>query len=191
MCVLGEAPAPATLLSHMFLHGGWMHLLGNLWFLCVFGDNVEDSMGHLRFLVFYLLCGLAAAAAQIAAAPTSNIPMVGASGAIGGVMGAYVILYPRVWVHLLVWLGFYVTRVAVPAYCMLGYWLLLQLIGGALSRGDGGGVAFWAHVGGFAAGSLLIFLFRKRALVERHPQHGWRRPTAARRQWDRGSRAWS
>ena len=189
-CTVTGDPHPLTLLSHMFLHGSWMHLLGNLWFLYVFGDNVEDAMGHGRFLVFYVACGLAAAAAQIVSAPASPTPMVGASGAIGGVMGAYVVLYPRVWVHLLVWLGFYVTRIAVPAYFMLGYWLVLQLIGGAFDRSEGGGIAFWAHVGGFAAGSALIFVFRRPELVSRHPQHGWR-PSGPRRHWDRRRHSWS
>jgi len=163
-----------TIVTHMFLHGGWLHLLGNLWFLWIFGGNVEDSMGHLRFAAFYLLCGLAAAFTQIASNPGSGVPMIGASGAIGGVMGAYVVLYPRVRVHMLLWLGFYVTRVIVPAVFMLGYWFLLQLLGGAASAGrSGGGTAFWAHVGGFAAGAILIFPFRKRAFIDRHPFHGW------------------
>ena len=175
-CVITSEPAFYTVFTHMFLHGGWLHLLGNLWFLWIFGNNVEDSMGHLRFLVFYLLCGLAAAAAQVAADPDSGIPMVGASGAIGGVMGGYVMLYPRVHVHMLVVLGFYVTRVPVPAYFMLGYWFLLQLLGGSTSLGhDGGGVAFWAHVGGFSAGAAGVFFFRKRELLVRHPHYGWRR----------------
>ncbi len=189
-CVLSGQPAPITLLTHMFLHGGWLHLIGNMWFLYLFGGNVEDSMGHVRFGVFYLLSGLAAAGTQILASPASGLPMVGASGAIGGVMGAYVVLYPRVWVHMLLWLGFYVTRVAVPAYFMLGYWLVVQLVGGALSLGrGGGGVAFWAHVGGFAAGALGVLVFRKRALVARHPYHGWRsRPTPPR--WDRARGRW-
>jgi membrane associated rhomboid family serine protease len=169
VCTIGDTPSWYTLLSSMFLHGGWMHLIGNMWFLWLFGNNVEDSMGRGRFIVFYLLCGLAAAGAQIAVDPGSPIPMVGASGAIGGVMGAYVILYPRVPVHMLVIFGFFVTTVAVPAYLMLGYWLLLQLLGGLPSLGQrGGGVAFWAHVGGFAAGVLLIYLFRDPELVEKH-----------------------
>ena len=175
-CVLGNNPAPHTLLSSMFLHGGWAHLLGNMWFLWIFGDNVEDSMGHGRFLVFYLACGLAAAALQVFVEPSSRLPMVGASGAIGGVMGAYVLLYPRVRVQLLLILGFYVTTVHVPAFFMLGYWFLLQLLGGAVSIGaSGGGVAFWAHVGGFATGMLLIPAFRKEEYVRRHPHYGWRR----------------
>jgi membrane associated rhomboid family serine protease len=159
----------------MFMHGGWMHLVGNMWFLWLFGNNVEDAMGHARFVVFYLLCGIAAAALQVAFAADSAIPMVGASGAIGGVMGAYVLMYPRVNVHLLVILGFYVNTIAVPAYFMLGYWFLLQLVSGAMDAGgQGGGVAFWAHVGGFVAGALLSFAFRDREMLARHPYYGWR-----------------
>ncbi len=168
-CRLEDSPQWLTLVTSMFMHGGWLHLIGNMWFLWVFGNNVEDSMGRLRFIVFYLLCGFAAAAAQIAVEPSSPIPMVGASGAIGGVMGAYVVLYPRVGVTLLVFLGFFVTTVQVPAYLMLGYWFLLQLISGLPQVGKiGGGVAFWAHVGGFVAGAVLILLFRNREIVERH-----------------------
>jgi len=173
-CVVDPSADWLTLLTHMFLHGGWLHLIGNMWFLWIFGNNVEDSMGHARFAVFYLLCGLAAAGLQMTFSPRSAIPMVGASGAIGGVMGAYVVLYPRVRVHLLIFLGFYVTTVAVPAVFMLLYWLALQLFGGFTTIGrEEGGVAFWAHVGGFAAGALLVLLFRDRALVDRHPHHGW------------------
>jgi len=180
-CVVDPDPAWGTVLTHMFLHGGWMHLIGNMWFLWIFGNNVEDSMGHARFAVFYLACGFAAAACQVAASPTSAVPMVGASGAIGGVMGAYVMLYPRVRVHMLVVLGFFIDRVAVPAYFMLGYWFLLQLIGGAAAgAGEGGGVAFWAHVGGFAAGALLIWAFKNPRLVAEHPYHGWSAPSARR-----------
>jgi membrane associated rhomboid family serine protease len=174
VCVVDPSADWATVVTHMFLHGGWLHLIGNMWFLWIFGNNVEDSMGHGRFALFYLLCGLAAAGLQMSFSPTSAIPMVGASGAIGGVMGAYVMLYPRVRVHLLLVLGFYVTTVAVPAAFMLLYWLGLQLLGGFTSLGrDGGGVAFWAHVGGFVAGMALVFVFRDRALVDRHPHHGW------------------
>ena len=169
-CVIAAHPNWLTPLTSMFLHGGWFHLIGNMWFLWIFGNNVEDSMGHVRFAVFYVVCGLAAAAAQVLSNPHSPMPMVGASGAIGGVMGAYIVLYPRVRVHLLMVLGFYITTVAVPAYFMLGYWFLLQLIGGTVNlASEGGGVAFWAHVGGFAAGALLIFLFRDPSLVARHP----------------------
>jgi rhomboid family protein len=170
-CVVGE-PGWYTLLTSMFMHGGWFHILGNLWFLSVFGDNVEDAMGSFRFAVFYLCCGMAAGLAHIAASPHSALPMVGASGAIGGVMGAYAALYPRAPVHMLVTLGFFFTRIVVPAYLMLGYWFLLQLLGGVPAlQGEGGGVAFWAHVGGFAAGIALLPLFRVPARVEAHRRH--------------------
>jgi membrane associated rhomboid family serine protease len=173
-CQLGSDPAWYTPVTSMFLHGGWFHLIGNMWFLWIFGNNVEDSMGHVRFAVFYLLCGLAAAGLQVAIDPDSAIPMVGASGAIGGVMGAYVMLYPKVRVYMLVFLGFFVTTFTVPAMFMLGYWFLIQLVSGFTSLGNqGGGVAFWAHIGGFVAGGLLILLFRDAELVRRHPYHGW------------------
>lgn len=174
-CVVGDSASWTTVFTHMFLHGSWMHIIGNMWFLWIFGNNVEDSMGHARFVAFYLLCGLAAAGLQIAASPASGLPMVGASGAIGGVMGAYVLLYPRVNVHMLFWFGFYVTTFAIPAIWMLGYWFLVQLIGGLATAGaEGGGVAFWAHVGGFVAGALLVLVFRNPELLARHPYHGWR-----------------
>jgi membrane associated rhomboid family serine protease len=166
-CVLGVEGHWYTPLSSMFLHGGWFHLIGNMWFLWLFGNNVEDSMGRLRYLAFYLLCGLAAAAAQTLMSPSSVVPMVGASGAISGVMGAYVFLYPRVRVHMLVVLFVFITRIAVPAYLMIGYWFLLQLLGGAAAQGEGG-VAFWAHVGGFVAGLLLIHAFKDPELVRKH-----------------------
>ena len=167
MCVIGEERTWFAPLTSMFLHGGWFHLIGNMWFLWVFGNNVEDSMGHVRFLAFYILCGVAAAATQTFMNPSSPIPMVGASGAISGVMGAYIVLYPRVRVHMLLFLGIFITRIVVPAYLMLGYWFLLQIIGGGLSSEEGG-VAFWAHAGGFLAGALLIHLFRDPELVEKH-----------------------
>jgi len=156
-CVLDGNTSKTTLVTHMFLHGGWFHLIGNLWFLWVFGDNVEDAMGPARFAIFYLLCGLAAAGAQIATDPSSAIPMVGASGAIGGVMGAYARLYPRARVIVLIFLGIFWTTVSLPAIAMLGYWFFIQLAGGLPTlQGAGGGVAFWAHVGGFLAGFLLV-----------------------------------
>jgi membrane associated rhomboid family serine protease len=166
-CVLGVERHWYTPLTSMFLHGGWFHLIGNMWFLWLFGNNVEDSMGRGRYLGFYLLCGVAAAAAQTFVSPASIVPMVGASGAISGVMGAYVVLYPRVRVHMLVILFVFITRIAVPAYLMLGYWFLLQLFGGSMAQGEGG-VAFWAHVGGFVAGALLISMFKDRDLVRKH-----------------------
>jgi membrane associated rhomboid family serine protease len=168
-CELGGDRSLITPLSSMFLHGGWFHLIGNMWFLWLFGNNVEDSMGHVRYLVFYLLSGLAAATAQTLVNPSSAIPMVGASGAISGVMGAYIVLYPRVRVHMLVVLGFFITRIAVPAFLMLGYWFLIQILGGLPALGDeGGGVAFWAHAGGFLAGAALILLFKDDSLVAQH-----------------------
>jgi membrane associated rhomboid family serine protease len=167
-CVVGKG-GWHTVITSMFMHGGWFHILGNLWFLSLFGDNVEDAMGPVRFTVFYLLCGIAAALAHIASSPDSAVPVVGASGAIGGVMGAYAVLYPRAPVHMLVTLGFYFTRIVVPAYLMLGYWFLLQILGGLPSlHGAGSGVAFWAHVGGFAAGIALLPVFRDPARVEAH-----------------------
>jgi membrane associated rhomboid family serine protease len=183
VCVLVGEGERYTPLTSMFLHGGWLHLIGNLWFLWIFGNNVEDSMGHVRFVVFYLLCGIAAAALQIVSDPSSTIPMVGASGAISGVMGAYVVLYPRVGVHLLVPIFVFITTVRVPAFMMLGYWLLLQLFGGLFLAGPGGGVAFWAHVGGFVAGMALIFVFKNETYLERHPYYGWgaRRSASPRR----------
>ena len=159
VCVLGDTTTWYTTITSMFMHGGWMHILGNMWFLWIFGGNVEDAMGSTRFILFYLLCGLAAAALQVAADPSSTIPMVGASGAIGGVMGAYILLYPRVHVHMLIILVIYVTTIDVPAWWMLGYWLLVQILSGVANYGSGGGgVAFWAHVGGFVAGGALIWL---------------------------------
>jgi membrane associated rhomboid family serine protease len=166
-CVLGAERSWYTPLTSMFLHGGWLHLIGNMWFLWLFGNNVEDSLGHGRYLAFYLLSGVAAAAVQTYMNPASVIPMVGASGAISGIMGAYVVLYPRVRVHMLVVLVIFVTRIVVPAYLMLGYWFLLQLLGGSAASGEGG-VAFWAHTGGFLAGALLISLFKDPDLVAKH-----------------------
>lgn len=136
VCVMGDEQTWFTPVTSMFLHGGWFHLIGNTWFLWVFGNNVEDSMGHLRFLFFYVLCGLFAAAAQTFMSPASAIPMVGASGAISGVMGAYIVLYPRVRIHMLVILVIFITRIVVPAYLMLAYWFLLQLLGGGLTSGS-------------------------------------------------------
>ena len=158
----------------MFLHGGWMHLIGNMWFLWLFGNNVEDSMGHLRFIAFYLLTGLAAALGQVIVSPDSIVPMVGASGAISGVMGAYLVLYPRVKVYTLVPIFIFFTSIALPAWAMLGYWFVLQLLSGFFSPGDMGGVAFWAHIGGFIAGVVLIKLFARADYIAAHRAHHWR-----------------
>jgi membrane associated rhomboid family serine protease len=193
-CRLEGDTSAMTLVTHMFLHGGWFHIIGNLWFLWVFGDNVEDAMGPVRFVVFYLLCGLVAASVQIMTDPAAAVPMVGASGAIGGVMGGYARLYPKAQVRTLIFLGFYVTTVTVPAVGMLGYWFLyvttvtvpavgmlgywffLQLVGGLPAlQGTGGGVAFWAHIGGFLAGLVLVGLMhRPDYLAEHRPNSGER-----------------
>ncbi len=174
-CELGGISNWPTIFTSMFMHGGWFHIIGNMWFLWIFGNNVEDAMGPMRFVIFYLLCGVAAAALQVAANVESVVPMVGASGAIGGIMGAYVLLYPRVRVHLLIFLGFFVTTIAVPAVFMLGYWFLVQVLGGFSSFGARGGVAFWAHIGGFAAGAIFVMLFRKPEMLRRHPYYGWKK----------------
>ena len=155
-CVLTASAYGSSVLTSMFMHGGWFHLIGNMWFLAIFGDNVEDALGPWRFILFYLLCGIAAAALQVLTDPGSIVPMVGASGAISGVMGAYAFLYPRAPVHVLVFFGFYITRIVVPAFLMLGYWFLVQLLGAIPAlAGATGGVAFWAHAGGFVAGVVL------------------------------------
>ena len=156
----------STIFTSMFLHGGWMHLIGNMWFLWVFGNNIEDSMGHARFLVFYLICGALAAAAHLASAPGSPIPTVGASGAISGIMGAYLILYPRVRVFTLFFFVIFIRVIPVPAWVMLLWWFGLQVLSGSVSAGSGGGVAFWAHVGGFVAGVVLIKLFARPILTQ-------------------------
>jgi membrane associated rhomboid family serine protease len=167
----GEAPCPlggltwATLVTSMFLHGSWMHLIGNLWFLWIFGNNVEDSMGHGRFLVFYLLTGIAAAGSHIAFDPGSALPMVGASGAISAIMGAYLVLYPKARVHTLFFFIIIIRVIPLPAWVFLLYWLLIQLASSALDVPGGGGVAFWAHIGGFIAGVVLVKIFQNRVLV--------------------------
>lgn len=176
VCLTDPGPAPLHLITSMFLHGSWMHILGNMWFFWIFGNNVEDVMGRLRFIAFYLVCGLAAAFAQVAVTPNSPVPMVGASGAISGVMGAYLILYPRVKVFALLPLGYIMTSVALPAWTMLLYWMALQVVSGVanLGRGTGGGgVAFWAHIGGFVAGLALIKLFARKDYVEAHREKHW------------------
>lgn len=155
-----------TVLTSMFMHGSWMHLIGNMWFLWVFGNNIEDSMGHLRYVVFYLLCGVLASVAHVLTNPGSGVPTVGASGAISGIMGAYLVLYPRVRVHTLVFFGIFVRVIPMTALAVLGIWFGLQLLSGTLDTGAGGGVAFWAHVGGFVAGVALIKLFEKPMLTD-------------------------
>lgn len=159
-----------TLFTSMFLHGGFMHLAGNMLFLFIFGDNIEDAMGHVSYLLFYLLCGLAAAISQVALEISSTIPIIGASGAISGVMGAYLVLFPHGKVRAIVIFGFIGQVVLVPSWVMIGLWFALQLFSGFASLGagaDAGGVAFWAHVGGFIAGAILVWLFRDKDAVAR------------------------
>lgn len=170
ICPIDGNPDWLTLISSAFMHGSWVHLISNMWFLWIFGNNVEDSMGATRFAAFYLLCGAAASAAQVFSDTTSIVPMVGASGAIGGVMGAYIVLYPKVHVHMFI----FFRTFAIPAVLMLGYWIITQSISAFLSIGvQGGGTAFWAHVGGFIAGMTLIFSFKNEQLLSRHPYRGW------------------
>jgi len=155
-------PAPATIVTSMFLHAGFLHIAGNMLFLWIFGNNVEDALGHLRFVVFYLVCGALAAAGHIVAHPDSRVPMIGASGAISGVLGAYFLLYPRARVVTLVFLGFLAQLVNVPAALFLGLWFLFQFLTGAADPGTGGGVAWMAHVSGFVAGIPLLLLLKRR-----------------------------
>jgi membrane associated rhomboid family serine protease len=148
----------------MFLHGGFLHVAGNMLFLWIFGNNIEDTVGHGRFIIFYLLCGLVAGLVQVVMTPHSTIPLVGASGAISGVMGAYMILFPRAKILTLIFLGFFIRVVRIPAYFFLFFWFLIQLISAFYvgSAVDRGGVAFFAHIGGFVAGLGLVKLFEKR-----------------------------
>ena len=166
--VLGDAqlppevarlPAALTLVSSMFLHGGFMHLLGNMLFLWVLGDNVEDALGHRRYVAFYLLAGVAAALAHGLSDPASRLPMIGASGAISGVIGAYLVLHPKARIKVLV--SFFI--VWLPAYVVLGFWIGYQVLSASMAAGGaGGGVAWWAHIGGFAAGGALIFAMKRK-----------------------------
>jgi membrane associated rhomboid family serine protease len=157
---LAIVPEWMTIFTSMFLHGGWMHLIGNMLYLWIFGDNVEDAMGHGRFLVFYLLSGVFAVLAQALPDPNSTIPMVGASGAISGVLGAYLLMYPHARVLVGIPFGFYLHTMRIPAGLVLIFWFVLQLISSAASSGQQGGVAFGAHIGGFIAGMLMIPLFK-------------------------------
>jgi membrane associated rhomboid family serine protease len=172
-CVVdNESINVLTPLLSMFLHGGWLHLLGNCLFFWVFGNNVEDSMGHVRFLVFYLLCGLAAAAAHVIVQPGSPVPTVGASGAISGVLGAYLVLYPKVRVRMLFFFIFFFRVISIPAWAVLLWWFGWQLISGLPQlmnvRPDvSSGVAVWAHIGGFVTGLILVKLFENPSLVAR------------------------
>jgi membrane associated rhomboid family serine protease len=175
VCLTDPGRQLSNVFTSMFLHGSWMHIIGNMWFLWVFGNNIEDSMGRASFVAFYLLCGIAAALVQVVLNPSSGIPMVGASGAISGIMGAYLFLYPRVRVWTMVPIGFFFTSIALPAWTMLLYWIAIQFLGGlfGIFAGAEGGVAFGAHVGGFVAGLVLIKLFARRDDVTAHRSQHW------------------
>ncbi len=153
-----SVPEPLTLITSQFLHGGFAHILGNMLFLWVFGNNIEDQLGHVKYTIFYLACGVLAALAQWVVSPQSAIPSLGASGAIAGVMGAYIIKFPKAPINTLVFLGFFITTLKIPAVFFLGFWFLQQAISGVASLGvqtDVGGVAYWAHAGGFVFGAIL------------------------------------
>ncbi|HYG85850.1 MAG TPA: rhomboid family intramembrane serine protease [Azospirillum sp.] len=174
-----ELPAPlrvvppwASVVTSMFMHGGLLHLVGNMLYLWIFGNNVEDSMGRGRFVLFYLLCGIAAALAQSLAHPSSEVPMLGASGAIGGVLGAYLVLHPRANVRVLMWIIIFVRMINVPALIVLGVWFAGQILSGVTTpTSNEGGIAFWAHVGGFVAGAVLIFVFKRKEVPVLEPAH--------------------
>lgn len=184
--VFGRAEAPselagippyATLLTSMFLHGGWLHLIGNMLYLWIFGNNIEDVMGHAKFVLFYITCGILAALSHALTDPSSTIPMVGASGAISGVLGAYLLLFPHARVLVFIPMGFASRTMYVPAGVVLGLWFVMQLLSGGMSLNtEGGGVAFFAHVGGFIAGMLLIGLFKRADVQFFAParRHIWR-----------------
>jgi len=165
----GLSASPLPFLTSMFMHGGWMHLIGNMWSLWLFGDNVEDKLGHWRFLGFYVLSGLAAGGSQYMVDSHSTMPVVGASGAIAGVMGAYMVLFPKARILTFVTLGFFWRLTTLPAWIFIGIWIGFQLLSGAVvlggSNGAAGGIAFWAHIGGFTAGILLLY-----ALGHRRPR---------------------
>ena len=165
ICVLDGQPDFYTLITHMFLHGGWLHIIGNMWYPWIFGDNIENALGRVRFVIFYLICGLAAAAAQIATDFNSAIPMIGASGAVSGVLGAYILLHPRSRIRVLI---FFFMIIEVPAVIVLGFYFALQVFNGLYGMDDG--IAYWAHIGGFVAGLALVKLMKKKeqTFVLRH-----------------------
>ncbi len=182
-------PVYLTVFTSMFLHGGFAHLIGNMWYLYIFGDNVEDSMGHARYLIFYLLGGVVAAWSQTLLDPASRIPMVGASGAISAVMGAYLVLYPGGLVRTVTFFGFIPIFFYLPALILIGLWFVFQFFAGLASLGvptaNTGGVAYWAHIGGFLAGLVLVWFFRNPERVERQ-----RRARALHRAFQRVQRGW-
>jgi len=170
----GGAPsilAASSVLTSMFLHGGFMHLAGNMLYLWIFGNNIEDVMGHLRFIFFYLICGVIAAYSHALTDPQSHVPMIGASGAISGVLGAYLLLFPHAKVLTLVPIGFFIQIIQIPAVLVLGLWFLIQFFSGILGFGQVGGIAWFAHIGGFLAGMVLVYPFKRKQ--RRRRQEGW------------------
>lgn len=163
---IGFLDVAKTFVTSMFLHGGWFHIMGNMWYLWIFGDNVEDRLGHGRFLAFYLACGIVAGLVHYGLNPSSNLPTIGASGAVAGVLGAYFLCFPRARVDILIFIFIFIQIITVPAAFVLLFWLILQLFNGALSLGAGtdisGGVAWWAHIGGFLCGVVLVRLLPRR-----------------------------
>jgi len=180
---LAIIPAEMTIFTSMFLHGGFFHLGGNMLYLWIFGNNIEDAMGRPRFVIFYFVCGIAAALGQTLQNPDSQIPMIGASGAISGVLGAYLLLYPHARVLVLIPLGFFSQLVRLPASWVLGFWFVMQLISSALSSSEGGGVAWFAHIGGFIAGMLLVPLLKHKNVKLFHRPHGSRRTYKRVHRW--------
>jgi len=157
-----QMPVFFTVYTSMFMHGGFMHIIGNMLYLWIFGNNIEDSMGHIRFIFFYLICGTVASLTHIFLAPNSKIPMVGASGAVSGILGAYLLLFPHARILTLVTFGFFVRMIKIPAMVVLGFWIVLQFLNSAVASGsESGGVAWFAHIGGFFAGLILIKFFKK------------------------------
>lgn len=175
LAVGNGVPNVATIFTSMFLHGGVAHLIGNLWFLWLFGDNVEDVYGHFGFLVFYLFVGVCAALFHIGLEPASRIPTIGASGAISGVLGAYITLFPRIRIRTLIFIVIFVQVISVPAVVFLGLWFLLQLAEASNSGGSGGGIAFGAHVGGFVAGVVVTMLACKKSKTPPNKRYDARR----------------
>jgi membrane associated rhomboid family serine protease len=175
--LVARHPRPLALLTSMFLHGGWLHIIGNMWFLWIFGKNVEDALGHAKYLIFYLLCGVAAGVTQVLFTAGSSAPMVGASGAIAGVMGAYLVKFPHSRIVSLVVIFFFFTTIEIPAVLMLGIWFLLQFFNGFGSIGyshlSQGGTAWFAHVGGFIAGMILVAVMGTRPIYTRRRDLTW------------------
>ena len=156
-----------TIFTSMFMHGGLFHIFGNMLYLWIFGNNIEDSLGHVRFIIFYLFCGTTAALSHVLTAAGSNVPMIGASGAVSGVLGAYLLLFPYARIHTVIFLGFFVQTVQVPALIVIGFWAIIQVVNGLISQGalNQGGVAWFAHVGGFIAGLITIKLWQPRRSI--------------------------